>query len=69
MKKIIAIAFALIMSVSLFGQEADNNKAKIDKMLELGFFKIEITKIRPMSLPSRTTRMEFDITMKESAYR
>ena len=65
MKKIIALAFALIMSVSLFGQEADNNKAKIDKMLELGFFKIDITKIRPMSLPSRTTRMEFDITMTD----
>ena len=64
MKKIIAIAFALIMSISLFGQEVDNKK-KIDKMLELGFFKIEITKIRPMSLPSRTTRMEFDITMKD----
>lgn len=63
MKHFATILLSLLMTVSLWGQEVDNKK-KIDKMLELGFFEIEITKIRPMSMPSRTTRMEFDITMK-----
>jgi hypothetical protein len=63
-KRIITILVSVLVTVSLFGQEADNKK-KIDKMLELGFFEMEITKIRPMALPSRNTRMEYDITMKD----
>ncbi len=54
----------LVVTVSLSGQEIDNKK-KIDKMLEMGYYKIDITKIRPMALPSRTTMREYDITVKD----
>ena len=64
LRRTITILLSLIMTASLFGQEIDNKK-KIDKMLELGFFEMEITKIRPIGLPGRNTRMEFDITMKD----
>ena len=63
-RRIATIILSLIVTVSLFGQEVDNKK-KIDKMLELGYYKIDITKIRPMSLPSRTTMREYDITVKD----
>lgn len=62
-KRICVLFVSFLITLSLFGQDA-NNKLKIDKMLELGYFEIQITKIRPMAMPIRTTRFEFDITMQ-----
>ena len=64
MRRILTLVLSIFVTVSLFGQEVDNKK-KIDKMLELGYFKIDITEIKPMGRPSKTTRFEFDITVKD----
>lgn len=66
--KIIATIILSFVAMNLFGQEQSDKNAKvIAKLVDKGFLEIEITKIKPMAMRSKTTRYEYDITLKKDA--
>lgn len=66
--KIIATIILSFIAMTLFGQDQSEKNAKvIAKLVNAGFLEIEITKIKPMAMPSKTTRYEYDITLKKDA--
>lgn len=66
--KIIATIILSFIAMTLFGQDQSEKNAKvIAKLVDAGFLEIEITKIKPMAMPSKTTRYEYDITLKKDA--
>lgn len=66
--KLIATIILSFVAMNLFGQDQNDQNAKlIAKLVDAGSLKIEITKIKPMAMPSKTTRFEYDITLKRDA--
>lgn len=59
------LALSILGTICMMGQEQEDYTKKINKMVEMNLWDIEITKIRPMSMPSKLTRQEYEIKLKK----